>query len=81
MPSKDVPEAGYLDYGAEDNEFLWLGRLLWIGILLSGLSALVLALWGVGITVVALDRGEAWAEWLTAGVFVAAFLLVFRELR
>jgi len=64
----------------EDNEFLWLGKLLWIGMLLAAIAVIVLALWGIAITVVALDRGEAWAEWLSAGVFVVAFLLVFREL-
>lgn len=65
----------------EDNDaFLWLGGLVWIGVLVTSIALLVLAAWGLYATAVALSRGEAWAQWVAGVLFLAAFVLVFREI-
>ena len=77
--NEDVPKAGYFDYGPEENGCLWLGRLVWVGIILAAIAIVSLAAWGLCAT--ALSRGEAWAQWPAGVLFLVAFAIMLREIK
>lgn len=56
------------------------GRLLWFCMFLSAIAFVVLAIYGLCATAVALDRAEPWAEWVAGILFFVAFVLIFREI-
>ena len=69
---------------AEDNNdeiFLWLGRLVWIGIILAFIAVVSLAAWGLCATAAALTHGEAWAQWVAGVLFLVAFVIMLREIK
>ena len=58
----------------------FVGRLLWICMILAAIALVVLAVWGLCAMAAALDRGKAWAEWAACVLFLIAFALVLHEM-
>jgi len=59
----------------------FLARALWVCMVLSAIALVLLAVYGLCATAAALDRNEAWAEWVAAVFFLIAFLLVYQEMK
>lgn len=57
----------------------FLGRLVWLCMILAAIALVVLAIWGIIVTAAAVDRGETWAQVVAAMLFLVAFLLILRD--
>lgn len=64
-----------------DKVFLWLGRLVWLGIILAFIAIACLALCGLCATAAAVARGETWAQWVAGILFLAACVIMLREIK
>ena len=64
-----------------DEIFLWLGRLVWVWIILMFIAVVVLALWGLCTTAVALSQGETWAQWVAGILFLVTCAIILREIQ
>lgn len=68
----------------EDNSdeiFFWLNRLVWIGIILAFIAVACLAACGLCITAAALGHSETWAQWVAGILFLAACVIMLREVK